>query len=306
MNLSRFLSESYDNVRENGVAGLRQPAQKVYKKGVQQGDRFVDDGENVYDFDWDLLVVVDACRLDLFRELGHEYDYVTDVESIWSVDSVTRFWMRKTFPHRPETEETTYVCGNPFSDSELDHSTFADVVEVWEHDWTDPGTVPPRAVTDATIRAMRDGAAEDGRVIAHYMQPHCPFIPRPDLSKGKDLERFGNQGHKDVWQRLRAGEVSREAVWEGYRENLRLALDDIELLLDSVDAERVVITSDHGNSLGELGIYGHWPMMPMASQREVPWVETTASDTGEYEVEAERERVDDVDRQEKLEALGYI
>ena len=34
-------------------------------------------------------------------------------------------------------------------------------------------------------------------------------------------------------------------------------LNDIGILLDNLDAERVVITADHGEAFGEYGILGH-------------------------------------------------
>ncbi|WP_053772543.1 hypothetical protein [Halorubrum tropicale] len=88
--------------------------------------------------------------------------------------------------------------------------------------------------------------------------------------------------------------------------NLRLALDEIELLLENVEAETVVITSDHGNALGEWLVYGHPPTMPMDCLRVVPWIETTAADRGEYEPEIEPGVDHETDREEQLAALGYV
>jgi hypothetical protein len=126
------------------------------------------------------------------------------------------------------------------------------------------------------------------------------------LTKGKVVERFGNQEWDDIWQKLQAGKVSREEVWAGYRENLELALDDIDLLLENVDAEKVVITSDHGNALGEWAVYGHPPTMPLDCLRVVPWIETTAVDRGTHEPETEYQADADTDREEQLAALGYV
>jgi len=138
------------------------------------------------------------------------------------------------------------------------------------------------------------------------MQPHCPFISRPNLTQGKRLERFGNQEWDDIWQKLQAGKVSHEEVWAGYRENLELALDDIELLLENVNAENVVISSDHGNALGEWFVYGHPPTMPLDCLRVVPWIETTATDRGTHEPETEYQTDVETDREEQLAALGYV
>jgi len=288
------------------MAGIHDSVRPVYNKGLSQYSRVKDPGTPIYDREWDLLVILDACRLDLMQEVVGSYSFIEDVETLRSLDSTTVFWMRKNFigQYADEMVETTYVCGNPFSESVLSADSFDEFNEVWRRAWKEPGTVPPRAITDETIRAMRSGKTK--RVIAHYMQPHCPFIPRPELSAGKSLDRFGNQAKKDVWERLRDDELTREEVWEGYRSNLKLGLDDVEVLLRSVDADRVVVSSDHGNALGELGVYGHPPNMPHDCLRNVPWIETTATDDGEYEPMRELNEGIEQSRDEQLAALGYV
>jgi len=306
MDIGGWLRTSAAQIRHHGVKGVVEATRPVYHKGLSQYARFKDPGTAVYDRDWDLLIILDACRLDLMREVGQSYSFIETISTFRSLDSTTAYWMRKNFTDEYDDEmaNTIYICGNPFSDSELDGARFQRLSEVWRHAWVDPGTVPPRAITDETIRAMRDEDAE--RVIAHYMQPHCPFIPRPELSQGKQLERFGNQQWKDVWERLRDGELAEADVWDGYRRNLEVGLDDVELLLRSVDAESVVVSSDHGNAMGEWGVYGHPPNMPHDCLRNVPWVETTANDNGEYEPSVEPTTTVDASKEEQLKSLGYI
>lgn len=306
MNISGWASDSLSRIRADGLDGVRESIRPVYHKGLQGLSKIRDPGTPIYERDWDLLIVVDACRLDLMREVAPGYDFIDDVTGFRSLDSMTRWWMKKNFvpTYAQEMAETAYVCGNPFSKDALDADDFLALDEVWKYVWEDPGTVPPRAITDRTIAAARDH--DPDRLIAHYMQPHCPFIPRPDLTRGKRLDRFGNQEWDDVWQKLRAGKLSRDEVWTGYRENLELALDDIELLLENVDAETVVITSDHGNALGEWLVYGHPPSMPLDCLRVVPWIETTAVDRETYVPKTERTNDTDTSREDQLAALGYV
>jgi hypothetical protein len=293
-------------VRHNGPGGAVEAARPIYYKVLSQYNRFKNPGTSIYNRDWELLIILDACRLDLIKEVQDSYIFLDNISTFRSLDSTTAYWMRKNFTNKysEEMANTIYVCGNPFSESELNPGQFQRLSEVWRKAWVEPGTVPPRAITDETIRAMRQESAD--RVIAHYMQPHCPFIPRPELSKGKELERFGNQGWRDVWERLRVGELSYREVWEGYRLNLKLVLDDVELLLNSVDAEPVVISSDHGNSIGKWGIYGHPPNMPHDCLRNVPWIETAATDKGQYQPGTELTTEVDESREEQLDALGYV
>ena len=306
MDVPGWASESLSRIRADGVDGLKESLRSVYHKGLQGVSSLRNPGEPIYDRDWDLLIVVDACRLDLMREVAPDYDYIQSVAPFRSLDSMTLLWMQKNFvpAYADERAETAYVCGNPFSAEALDADDFLAFDEVWAYVWEEPGTVPPRAITDRTITAAREH--DPDRLIAHYMQPHCPFLSRPNLTQGKRLDKFGAQEWADVWQKLRAGQLSREEVWAGYRENLELALDDIDLLLENVDAEQVVITSDHGNALGEWFVYGHPPTMPMDCLRVVPWIETTAVDRETHEPETVVQLNDDTDREEQLAALGYV
>lgn len=185
----------------------------------------------------------------------------------------------------------------------LDEASFGHLSHVWEQAWVEPGTVPPEAVTDETIRVARDGDYD--RVIAHYMQPHRPFLSEPSLGPEKRLDRFGDQPEGDVWNALQRGDVTRDKVWTAYRNNLRIAIDDLRRLLQNVNAPRTVITSDHGNALGEWGIYGHHPNIGLNCLRIVPWIETTAEDTG-TDFPASPRADHDVSREEQLKALGYL
>ncbi len=306
MDVLGWLSDSAARVRSDGADGARESLRPAYHKGLQGLSRLRPPGTPIYDRDWDLLVVVDACRLDLMREVAPGYGFVDEVRAVRSLDSMTLQWMRRNFvpEYGAEMAETAYVCGNPFSAEALDADEFRALDEVWRYVWEDPGTVPPRAITDRTVAAAREH--DPDRIVAHYMQPHCPFLSRPEMTRGKRLDRFGDQEWEDVWQKLRAGRVGREEVWAGYRENLELAMDDVELLLANVDADRAVITSDHGNALGEWFVYGHPPGMPMDCLRVVPWIETTAVDRGTHEPTTEAESGTETDRAAQLAALGYV
>jgi hypothetical protein len=121
-----------------------------------------------------------------------------------------------------------------------------------------------------------------------------------------DLDSF--ESHWDsVWDQLSSDEIAQDVVWESYRENLRYVLDDVELLLENLDAGTVVISADHGNAMGQWGQYGHPGGVPIAPLRNVPWVETMATDTGSYDPEPEEGRksatTDEV--RSRLKDLGY-
>ena len=266
--------------------------------------------DNIFEDDWDILLILDACRLDLMRELQSEYSFLDNLDSRWSVGSTSAEWMENTFIDEFEGDirDTIYITANPFSKSEITASDFAAVDELWRTQWdSNAGTVRPRPVTDRGISRWRQST--DKRIIVHYMQPHYPFIGSPLTTNGLDKENWGDVREENVWKMLRDGELSTEQVWGSYRENLQIVLEDVSLLLESIDADKVAITADHGNGLGEFGVYGHPRGICLPSVREVPWVITSAEEIREYEPtsvgEPSKESSDDTVVDSRLEALGY-
>jgi len=98
------------------------------------------------------------------------------------------------------------------------------------------------------------------------MQPHLPF--RAEVYPGEaDITIDEYLGHsedevRNVYRRMRDGEVSRSVVWSAYMDNLRWVLDNVERVLKNIDAETVVISSDHAELFGEHGFYCHPGYLP--------------------------------------------
>lgn len=282
-------------------------------------------GTNVYDADWDLLIVLDACRVDTLCEVADEYEFIDDVESRWSVGSQSAEWLANTFTSAHETAiaGTTYVSANGYSDSVLvdgtvppanntipvDLSSWSVVREptldahlnVWMRNHDDRyGTVPPRVVSDHVIEAGRSG--DPDRLVAHYIQPHLPYTATA-YREGRDATEIERRGY----ELLERGQVSRKEVYGSYMETLRWVLDDVQELLENVDAEQVLITADHGEAFGEWKAYGHPEGFPHPAVRKVPWVETTARDehTRCPDIETDVDDAVNTDVAKHLEDLGY-
>jgi hypothetical protein len=149
------------------------------------------------------------------------------------------------------------------------------------------------------------------------MQPHHPFLDAPEL------KRYSNWGIDDVFDggvadgiddpfvALEAGAIDREQLWAGYRRNLELVAD-VALDLAADLPGRSVVTSDHGNLVGErlsplpVRGYGHPPGIRLPALTEVPWavLDGDRVDVSEGAVRSAVES-DEQSRQERLEALGY-
>lgn len=307
MAFTDWVRESVQAVRKDGLDGAYESAYQLYLGAWKRTSHVYDYGQNVYDVDWDLLVVLDACRYDLMLEVESEYDWLT-VESRYSVGGASREWIRKTFTsdRHEELGETVYVTGNPFSDDLLNAEQFGLLDEVWKYNWDyEAGTILPDSLTDRAIRHHRE--RDPNRMIVHYMQPHHPFVADP-LDAGTSKNNPDGSG-KNVWQRIREGQVDANKAWDAYRETLRYVLNDVERLLENVDAPEVVITADHGNLFGEWGLYGHENGVTAPTLRRVPWCRTSAEDGGSADPEITDETPTDADDeavQQRLRELGYL
>lgn len=257
------------------------------------------------------------------REVADEYAFIKNVDTRWSVGSQSAEWIANTFTEtrRSLIENTTYISGNGFSGavlkrgsrppanntipldisswSTIDENSLHSHIEVWEtnHDKS-YGSVLPGPMTDYTIEEGRNGDAD--RIITHYTQPHLPYIGNA-YREGRGATELEDRGY----ELLEEGRGSRDEVYDAYKETLRWVLDDVEELLENIDAEKVVITSDHGEAFGEWKAYGHPEGFPHPVVRKVPWIETTATDTHTRDPDLSEDSSVETDIEQHLEDLGY-
>ncbi|MFC7114629.1 hypothetical protein ACFQH2_06185 [Natronoarchaeum sp. GCM10025703] len=260
-------------------------------------------GTNVFSKDWDVLLILDACRWDMYDE------FVGRGEPLWSVGSASGEWMTNTFAeqYKHEMAETAYVTGNPFSENLAHEDEFACLDELWKTHWdSERGTIPPRPITDYAIKRHREG---HDRTIAHYMQPHYPFIASEETGGEMTWEIIDDEAFSEdslaLWDQFLYGvRDDIETVREAYEANLRHVWNDVEIVLDNVDGT-VAITADHGNALGEYGFWGHKPGIVHPKMRRVPWDIQQATDTGSHQPEIETRTISQ-DREDQLKELGYM
>jgi hypothetical protein len=330
VSFSGWVSESISTI-QNGdrslPARLLRPLYLLYEGAFLTVTSRYPIGTNVFDLDWDALIILDACQVDALAELAPEYEFLSRVDSIQSVGSSSFEWMDQTFStaYRDEIAETAYVTQNQFHDRILgkggttgqailpigpsrfdvvDPSDFGYLEGLWRAGFEDDSEwvvqsevttrVHPRYTTDRAIRAGRTIDCE--RMMVHYMYPHDPYV----LADPKLQPRFDAA--------LKSGSATRAEVWNAYLDNLRFVLDEVALLLENLDRDEVVISADHGEAFGEYGFYRHPPACPIPSVRRVPWANADASDERTYESRAPApERTGDASTvEDRLEQLGYL
>jgi len=297
-------------------------------------------GTNVFDREWDLLVVLDACRVDALHSVAPEYPWLTPISATTSVGSTSKEWMINTFKsdYREPIGRTACVTANSWVDVVLEGDPnflqYAFTKDSWlpNQSWLEPlvrrdlvtkddfaafdsvgwladenpyRVASAEQVTDRAIRAGREFEAD--RLLVHYMQPHEPYIAEASRTGEEPTDEEARP-----FEPLRSG-ANKKGIRRAYLDNLRYVLDSVEVLLRNVDADRVVVTADHGELFGEWGLYGHIGGIPHPDLKRVPWAETTAFDSGEYvpeldesEPRAESDEKDDGAVVGRLQDLGYL
>jgi hypothetical protein len=248
-------------VRDPALIGLG--ANRTYFEFRRDGE-CNESGTDVFaDEDWDTLVILDACRYDIYAEMT---PFRGRVESRESKGSASRQFVRGNFTDKT-LHDTVYVDGNRWFlklRDELNCELHAhhDV----ERDVADGFVPSPEAVTEAAIDVHDEYPSK--RLIVHYMQPHYPYLAT-DLD-GLELVR---EGLREMVRRNRLGiDVLRAA----YRDNLRYVLRHVQRLVAELDG-KTVVTSDHGEMLGDrlapvpVRWVGHPPGIYVDELVTVPW-----------------------------------
>jgi hypothetical protein len=307
MKLIKKLHENIEkNIHYHGYSGIAKSfSDTLFFLDRKFRDRYYDlISTNVYEREWDILIILDCMTCEMVNRCVDEYSFLSDMDSIVSVGSTSTEWMEKTFTQNylSEVNNTLYITGNTHSHDWINYEYFYNVKEVWKEGWhVDSKTVPPRRITDTAIHHHRK--SDPKRMILHYMQPHQPFI---NLN-GTSLYEDSNNMTLEELHYLEG--YSREEILDAYVGNLRAVLDDIVLLLSNISGDKVVISADHGEALGEKSVWGHPRGAGIKKVNIVPWFETTATDTKEYEPDytpIEESQATNAEVMEKLSQLGYV
>lgn len=278
---------------------------------------------------WDYLIVLDACRYDVFSELYKNY-LNGELKKVISLGRDTTEWCKESF--KDKYDDVIYISANPYINSKVEikgfnaKNHFYKIIDIWNDGWSEElGTVHPREVNKA-IKKVKNNYPKK-RLIIHYLQPHEPYLgynlkltyPKPQISLAYVLIGIKNsQNNKSLILRqlliktnflnvihfvanklvgktqaykiylyirklLKLTPVSpMDAVQRivGYKGLRKLYIKNLEIVLEYVSEiikdlhGTIIITSDHGELLGEDGFYGHGEVVPPSNPflLEIPWL----------------------------------
>jgi len=276
--------------------------------GYQYQPDLIDELRDQHEY---LLIILDACRYDVFQEIAPELLEYT-CEPVWSSGRNTFEYVRKAWPD--EYPNVTYLSVAPpvNSNSREEESPAAldmfrgyiasehisDIREMFKQDTAENiGTCPPEIVTKEAIEV------QSSKMVAHYFQPHAPYIGEKRIvMEGPD----GESNTKLIWDAVRDDELDIETVRQAYRANLKRVLHSVANLIDSVEYETIVVTSDHGEALGEYQVLSHPDEIPYHPKtRIVPWTRIgSVKEYNEWTVETSGQTEKTVES--RLSQLGYL
>jgi len=150
-------------------------------------DKFERQEKLIWSRNFDVLVVLDARKYDIFSDIV--YDYLDGkLKPVISPASYTTSWLRRVWSNKI-WDDIVYVSATLFVNKrglfkEFDaRDKFLYIEEVW--DWglsKDLATVPPDkvnfavkpAMTKMKIRGLK--YRRDYKLVVHYIQPHVPYV----------------------------------------------------------------------------------------------------------------------------------
>lgn len=247
---------------------------------------------------WDLLIILDACRYDVLREICD----IGVVERARSPASTTGEFLQGAAATDLFTN-TTYVSANP-QVTKYAPSTDCNLISVFEDKWdSELNTVQPSDVYTESISAVKRGE----RTVAHTLQPHYPHIceidgsVRPVVNGLHPAERRGLEEKPEMQAALSRGMVSLNDARKSYELATQfawVAARDVALEL-AEEGYSTAITSDHGELFGEWGFVEHPFGVRVKDLVSVPWLTIKPREAGT------RAHTQDATVEDQLKALGY-
>lgn len=268
------------------------------------------------------LIILDACRYDIFSEIV--VDYIKgELQMVWGSGRWTGEYTVRTWN---DFCDLVYFSSMPVvSDKHFERMgsyyrpshQFDELVPLWDKDWDKSrGTVPADRVSDSVLRYVSQ--TDDPRFVAHYAQPHVPYIGDTEIlpwdgESDRDIQiriDMDDTPTTTFYHMVRENKISDEKLQKAYEDNLRYVLNEVVRLIRRVNCP-VIITSDHGEHLGENGEYFH--KNDSILLRKVPWFVVNDDEIGGVDIEEEYESsfkdnkttatTDEIE--ERLAHLGY-
>lgn len=228
----------------------------------------LDQRELIETNDWSDIIIFDACRYDYFQKHYGKY-FTGKLSKVWNGGVGWTFdWYKRTFRKKYDVVLFTplpVIRTKRFSDNKLVQFLLNPhpFLKVVGHRKIGAG---PLDFTPEFVNEAIQKSDWKGRRIIHYFTPHPPFPNMPCT------EGIGKAGK--VQQKLKNGEITLKDLHNGYVSNLKIAFEAAVDIMPYL-GKRVIITADHGECLGDCGMFFHGRRFKHEHIVNVPWFEVS-------------------------------
>jgi hypothetical protein len=225
-----------------------------------------------------LLIVLDDTRYDAFARVYDKYLHGLLIKAKVPPPN-TYSWLPRVFQHPELNKVRIFYASIGIESHNIRIGDFVPrgreikVIPIKPNKARHLRTVLPSEINDVVM-----DMGLNGRDIVWYAQPHFPWIIDEELSLMvmRDALIHDYLPPDTIRRRLKANSVPRLRIVNAYYANLILALKYVKELIDhvldqGVNYEEIVVTSDHGEMLGELGLYLHQEY-DLPQLTIVPWL----------------------------------
>lgn len=191
--------------------------------------------------DWDWIIICDAGRADVFKDIYRRffegryhtaYNGGISFTANWFSYHFSDYYDYYLFHGGLPIHAFSY---NPDNYDEREH--FSEVIAWEEYDWDERRSMCP---PDVVINVVNESEANKG--VIRFLQPHNPYRKLNDI--------YGTQHAK---------QYTHNELKIAYYDNYRWVLQNISNRLLPILSGDIIITSDHGQCLGDCGQYLHSP-----------------------------------------------
>jgi hypothetical protein len=207
---------------------------------------------NPRDEKWKVLVVLDGCRYDCFKEANDVFEgKLMMIDNDGCLD--TQQWYITHWLGR-DNSDTILIHGIHFVD--MFGKSFFKAYKMWDYD------TMLKIDEQITFAEKVIEKHPDKRILIHFLQSHIPF----NNPKGREfLKSLGTSGHGMPLDHQLVTDYGNKNGWEEiknlYKEEIRYVLEKIKNSKINPD----VITSDHGIRIGEMNVYRHGAPHPVVT-----------------------------------------
>jgi len=219
--------------------------------------------ELIREFEWNTLIILDACRYDYFNMLYSQY-FEGYLKKVCSPTNKTLDFLELLL-NKPL--KVNYFACNPtiwLSNYKQVKKIINLADEAWDSSLnTVPATKANRIILTKYKHLLKQ------KCIIHYLQPHFPYIGKV---KYPYLKKLTDGSASNVGQLKTLLRETQDLLVKAYKSNLEYILESLSNILRYFKRP-LVITSDHGELLGEDNLYFHdYPIQFYHKKlREVPY-----------------------------------